>query len=221
MTRCHALMAAVLTSIAAAFSFGVVEARGSSSRFEPDVRGCFCYALGSIVSIAMGPLIVKRPTPETINFYLLVEKRYGPSAPAVGEEIQLRSVTSSGPGGLLLLESERRPDEQYVLGVEAGQTLRFLGTPSSGWGEGYTFDEYCVERLDADAVLSFIESVNFDELRCLDEITDVLDIPKPSYLQPDDSGCSGGGFEALTGMALGLGLFARRQEPSTGEGPQP
>lgn len=224
MTPFRKLTATIMVSTVASLSVWTDEARASSSNeYRADVRRCFCDPLdgGSIVWIAMGRLIEKRPTPETIAFYLLVEKSYGASAPEVGMEIPLKRVSTSEPGGLLLLESKQRPDDPYVLGVEAGQTLRFIGTPESGWGTRWTYEEYCVERRDADAVLSFIESVEFDYLRCLDEITDALDIPKPSYLQPDHSACSGGGTEMLTGMALALGLLARRRGRSKWEEPQP
>jgi len=223
MTPLSKLRATLMVSTVVALSVWTDEAQASfSNEYNADVRRCFCDPLdgGTIVWIAMGRLIEKRPTPETIAFYLLVERSYGASAPTMGKEITLKRVTTSEPGGLLLLESKQRPGDPYVLGVEAGKTLRFIGTPESGWGQRWTYDEYCVERRDADAVLSFIESVDFDYLRCLDEITDALDIPKPSYLKPDHSACSADGTETLTSMALALGLLARRRGRSTGVGPQ-
>lgn len=205
----------MVSTVAAVAVWPAANRASFSNDYEPDLRRCFCGRLdgNDIVSIVMGRLIEGRPTPEGVDFHLLVEGSYGASAPAVGEEVPLRWATltlegPSGPGSLLLLEDEDKPDERRVLWVEEGQTLRFLGSPSSHLGFDYFFDEHCVERRDADAVLSFIESVDFDYLRCLDEVPDALDIPRPSYLERGESGCSGGGSEALTGMALALGLLA-------------
>jgi hypothetical protein len=173
-------------------------AKASYSEFRPDLRGCFCDTLlGSVESVAFGQLRLRDGL-----FYLFVEAGYGPTAPLVGSEVLLQWALQSGPGGLILVISSRPENGESTFYVEAGKTLRYWGTAQSGWGDGYTFDEYCVDRREIDEVMSFMESIDFDYLRCREEIREALDLPEPESFDSEDSGCGGGGFGS--GWSLGL-----------------
>lgn len=231
MTRTHALIAALTAGLVATFGHVTDQANASYVPFQPDLRRCFCDALSrrDIEWIVMAQLLQRRetrPEGDVIASYLVVENRYGATAPPIGteipfrigDEIPLRIGDEIGPERQVLVMRKRNPDELYVLGVETGKTLRFIGTPESGWGERYTYDEYCVERRDAHAVLSFVESVDFDPVRCLDRITEELGIPKPVPFVPEDPGCSSGRSTDAVWMAFLAWLLARRprRNPSSG-----
>lgn len=204
--RCTAIAMASILVAAVATSAPAVLA--STRVFEPDRRACFCKFLNSSPEQGVAFIVTGERIFRESQFFLLVEKRYGEGAPALGEEVLLESVDLAQPTSLLLYQVQDRPDDQFVHYLQPGQTIRFIGSPDSGWSYSDTFGKYCTELRDADEVLTFIESIDFDYIRCLDGLANAVDLPEymPDYME-EDYGC-GSSTPPAPAIGFVLSLFA-------------
>jgi hypothetical protein len=127
------------------------------------------------------------------EIYLIIDETFGTRAPALGDEILMPWVLRPGPGGYAILRWSETTKGFSGIPLPTDRMVRYFHHPESGWGNGYTFDEYCEHSRPVADVLEFYASIDFDAQVCYDEVIEALDILDGQSLNRNDSGCSGAG----------------------------